>query len=138
MGLSESWAPLAQTLGFSSEDDMLKHFYVAQGLSLKDMSAILGFSTFSIRRRLRKIGVPIRKRGGPNRQDKSLLSDVSDQELFEGSPAELAETHGVSMATVFNERRRRKLNALLSDHANKGLPGVWPPNKVSHGSGSAS
>lgn len=138
MGLSESWAPLAQTLGFSSEDDMLKHFYVAQGLSLREMSSILGFSAFSIRRRLSKLGVPIRRRGGPNRQNKSFLVGVSDQELFEGSPAELAEAHGVSLATVFNERRRRKINALLSDYANKGNAGVWPPNKVSHGSGPAS
>lgn len=133
---TESWLPIAQTLGFDSEEEMLKHMYVAQGFSLGTMSEILGFTEFAIVARLRRLKVPIRRRGGPNNRQKSRLAELPDGDLF-GMPARhTALAYSVHICTVFNERRRRR--ALLSNNANEGDACVRTQNEASHGSGSIS
>lgn len=119
---TESWLPTAQTLGFDSEAEMLKHMYIAQGFSLQMMSDILGYSVFAVLYRLRKLNVPIKGRGGANNRHKNKLKDVSDSDLFTMNAKETAIAYGVHICTVFNERRRRR--ALLPDNADEGVSTV--------------
>lgn len=116
--LIESWQPIANTLGFRTEEEMLKHLYVQQGFSLNELSKILGPSFWAIRRRLVLLGVPMRRRGGARqRLGRRRLKDVTMEELERKSPTELAAKYGVHVSTVFAEKRLRKgeLDGLLSN-----------------------
>lgn len=125
--LSESWQPIADTLGFKSEEEMLKHLYLSQSFSLLQMKQVLGYSTYAIRRRLIEFGIPLRSRGGPdNRLGRRKLKDISDSKLLTTKSEALAEEFKVHVSTVFAEKRfraaekERFANALLSYHASRG------------------
>lgn len=130
---TESWLPIAHGLGFSSEEDMLKHLYVVQGFSLQGIGKMLGYSPTAVGARLRSYGLALRGRGGANNRGGSKLRRVSDAELFTAPVQHIAAVYGVHICTVFNERRRRR--ALLPDNANAGDASIWGPNEVSHGAG---
>lgn len=118
---TESWQPIASTLGFRTEEEMLKHLYIQQAFSLSEMSKILGFSTWSVRRRLQLLGVPMKQRGGAaNRLGRRRLAHLTDAELEEGPIAVLAAKEDVHMSTIFAEKRlRRQTHGVLPDHTNK-------------------
>ena len=107
--LEESWLPVASSLGFLSELDMLEHLYLDAGFSLKEMERVIGYSSISIRRRLLMNGVSLRKRGGPNRVGKRRLLAVPDSELKYTPPNEVAATYNVHVSTVFSEKRLRRI-----------------------------
>lgn len=106
--LEESWLPLANTLGFSTEEEMLRHFYQQMNFSLSEIAKVLGVAPWSVRRRLLNLRILLRARGGPNRVGKRRLQDVSDSELKHISPTALAKFYDVHIATVFGEKRLRK------------------------------
>lgn len=108
----------ASTLGFVCERDMLAHFYLEQMFSIADLSHILGFSTFAVRKRLLVHGIPRRGKGGPNRIGKRYLAYVSDEELFNTSAGKLAAQHAVHIATVFAEKRLRAKKGSSVDEKN--------------------
>lgn len=124
MSESENWQPLADTLGFRSEAEMLKNLYCVQNFSLSQLKSLLGYSVCSIRRRLIIHGIPLRGKGGPNnRLGKRRLKHLTDEEL-RGHPAiRVAEAHQVHLSTVYAEIRFRKetKNEILSDHASTGV-----------------
>lgn len=104
----ESWAPIAQTLGFQSEEEMLNHLYTLQRFSINQISRIVGYSGFSVRRRLILLNINLRGRGGPNNKGVRLLRSLTNEQLFDGSPSKLAEEHKVHISTVFAEKRFRE------------------------------
>lgn len=107
--IEESWRPVAQTLGFQSEEEMLKDLYVVQLFSLKELAHIVGYSPWSVRRRLIQHHIPLRGRGGDNRQSgKRKLSHIQLTKLMSVSPAALAVEYGVHISTVFAEKRLRR------------------------------
>ena len=107
--IEESWGPEAKTLGFPNETTMLKHLYLEEECSIHQIAKILGYSPWSVRRRLLMLRVPLRSRGGAaNRAGRRKLKDVSDEELKMGGPPELAVRYDVSEATVFAEKRLRR------------------------------
>lgn len=107
--LDQSWNPEAQTLGYENEREMLIDLYNEQNFSIGQIAEVIGYSAFSVRKRLMMFGVSLKSRGGPNnRRGKRRLIDVSDEELFGTSPAKLAYAKNVHIATVFAEKRFRE------------------------------
>ncbi len=104
--LQESWLPVARTLGYDTEEAMLRDLYIVQRFSIKKLSEVLGFSTGNVRRRLLLNHFPLAKRGGKNRLGKGLLGFLKDEELRE-NPDKLAAKYGVHVSTVFSERKKR-------------------------------
>lgn len=131
--IEESWQPLADTLGYSDEQEMLQDLYLKQTMSLMQIARVLGVSHVNVRRRLLNHGVPLRGRGGPNRT-KRRLESIPDSELFGPKVNMQAYYRKVHPSTIFAERRRRK-NAVrtnLSDTVSREVR----ENEVPHGSGS--
>ena len=130
MSESESWQPAAENLGFHDEADMLKHLYCIQNFSLNQLSSILGYSTWSIRRRLIINGIPMKSKGGANnRIGRRRLKHVSDEDLANFSASQIAKDHQVHISTVFAEvrfRKKEKRDEILSDHASKLLSEIRP------------
>lgn len=105
----ESWLEVASTLGFDSEEGMLRHLYASQEFSIGDIARIVGRSTFTVRTRLMTLGVRLRGRGGPNnRQGKRKLLKLTDPELYNSTVGELVDKFGVHASTVSAERRLRE------------------------------
>ena len=104
--LAEEWTGLAKALGYATEKEMLIELY--KEFNLRQMSKILGHSTFTIRQRLMDMGVTLRLRGGPQRAGKRKLSIVPDDILFNMLPDTVAAKYGVHPVTVYQERRIRK------------------------------
>lgn len=109
----ESWDPVAKTLGFESEGEMLKYFYVQERRSIKEIAKVVGFAAWTVRRRIQHLEIPLRSRGGPNHSGKRKLAHVSDADLA-GNPVKLAIKHNVHISTVFSERRIRQWSSALS------------------------
>lgn len=111
--LEESWQPLAERLLFSSEAEMLKHLYLQDMMSIAQLSHLLGFAPFTIRRRLIIHGIALRGRGGRNRQGRALAF-LDDHTLFHTSVPDLQKMllteHDklVHPSTIHQERRTRK------------------------------
>jgi hypothetical protein len=105
--ITTSWNPEAQALGFENEKEMLYDLYMLNNFSLSQIAKMLGYSYFSVRRRLLIWGINLRHRGGPNNNGNRRLRFLSDEELA-AQPKEIALSHGVHIATVFAERRLRE------------------------------
>jgi len=106
--IEESWQPIAETLGYRNEEEMLKHLYNEQGFSLSQIAKIVGYSVWSVRRRLVMTGVVMRNRGGANNQMGRKLANVPDDEIFGGTYEVVARKFGVHTASVYLERQRRR------------------------------
>lgn len=104
-----SWKPEAEKLGFTSEEDMLRALYLEQALPISKISKLIGYSTYIVRVRLHRLGVPIRRRGGCN-TDKitRALAGVPEKELFSMAVLDLVDRYGVHPSTVSAERAFRK------------------------------
>lgn len=115
---AENWHSVAATLGFDSESEMLKNLYMEQKFSLNQLRHILGYSTYSIRRRLILLGIEMRARGGPdNRTGRRRLKHISADELTNTPASQLAERHKVHLSTVYAEtrfRRKEMINSCLN------------------------
>lgn len=109
----ESWRDVADTLGFNSEEEMLRHLYTIQKFSINQISRIVGYTSFSVRRRLLMLSVVLRGRGGPNGQGKRALLHLSDAELWGESAEKLAIKLQCHPSTVYAEKRFRDKNARL-------------------------
>lgn len=109
--METSWLPEAKILGYSSEREMLCTLYLEENFSIKEISRVLGFSAWSVRRRLIENGVQLRERGGPMRLGNRRLVKVDDKELFELSITQLMEKYNTGRATICAERRLRKCNS---------------------------
>lgn len=106
--LEESWQPIADSLGFKDEKAMLMSLYNEDGFSINEISKIIGYAAWSVRRRLIMHGIKLRGRGGPNNLGKRALLQVDDDKLFHTGAGQLAMEYKISTATVFAERRLRR------------------------------
>lgn len=106
----ESWQPIADTLGFVNEEEMLRHLYTEQNFSIRDIASVVGYSSFVVRNRLMRLQPPLafKTRGGNNRQGKRSMLACTDEELAHGSVASLSEKYKVHPSTVSAERRLRE------------------------------
>lgn len=109
--LPESWQPIAETLGYKSEREMLEDLYVTQGFSIQDLAVKLGYARNNIRRRLLIHGFELRSRGGKNNRGDGKLAELPDEKMRE-NPFTLAKEFGVHPATVFRERRKRGIKCI--------------------------
>jgi hypothetical protein len=105
----ESWLPIAQALGYTGEKEMLENLYLTQQMSINEIAFVLGYAGWTVRRRLLEYNIRLRSRGGPNKQGQRKLKDLSDDELTNLTALDLAAKYNVSQATVYAERRFRKL-----------------------------
>jgi len=105
--LAESWGPVARTLGYANEREMLVDLYTAQGWSLEIIATALGFARANVRKRLLEHGVKLRGRGGRNALGHRKLAALSDAALSE-SIFKIAAVHNCHVSTVLLERKRRK------------------------------
>ncbi len=119
--LEDDWAGVWKTLGFSSEKEMLVDLYVNNGLSLAELSGVLGYSTFSIRRRILNHNIELRPRGGLNNLGKRVLAEISDEEL-NLSTLEVAAKFNVCSSTVYSERKYRDAFGSNSPAKHSGPP----------------
>lgn len=119
--LSEDWTPIANTLGYKDEVEMLQDLYVTQGFSVEDLAKRLGYSKNNVRRRLLFNDIPLRGRGGRNNLGKGYLANVPDDELKDVRKA--AANHSVHLSTVFKElKRRRECNSVQSSQLQASTP----------------
>lgn len=106
--LEETWLPVAHSLGFNNEKEMLEHLYNEAKFSLKEIEHVIGYSYISIRRRLMLYGIELRNRGGPHRTGRRRLLALSNSEVKFTPPNDLARKYNVHISTVFAEKRLRK------------------------------
>lgn len=116
----ESWKGIADSLGFRSEEEMLRHLYGIQKFSINQIAKIVGYTSFSVRRRLIMLRVNLRARGGPNGKGKRALLHLTDAELYSEPAEKLAVKLQCHPSTVYAEKRLRhkqekenQINALL-------------------------
>lgn len=102
----ESWLPYAKSLGYTSEEEMLRDLYLVRQLSTSQIARALGFSRGSVNRKLRGKGIQLRRRGGNNSAGKGPLQHLPD-EWFENLTAERVKESGFHPSSIFKERRRR-------------------------------
>jgi len=62
---AEDLSAIIALLGYSTEEEMLRELY--KGLSLREMAELTGYSVFMLRTRMIRAKIPLRPRGGPNR-----------------------------------------------------------------------
>lgn len=103
MNTPESWLPIAQTLGFATEKEMLEHLYVKEGWSIDDIAKRLGYARINVRKRLLQHNITLRGRGGNNRHVTDRLAAVEDL----SNPTQVAKQLGLHPSTAYKERRRR-------------------------------
>lgn len=105
----QDWGAEARVLGYSSEKEMLRDLYFEQGFSIKQISVVVGYSAFNVRKRLLMfLGAPLRTRGGPNNLGKRVLREVTDEKLASTPTRELAESYKCHPATITAERKLRE------------------------------
>ena len=105
-----SWNAEANTLGYESEKQMMHDLYVVNNFSIAQMAEMLGYSFFSVRKRLQSWGISLKRRGGPNNHGKRRLATITKEELMKQSPTEIAKKYDVCVATVFAEKRFRAVS----------------------------
>jgi hypothetical protein len=116
--LEEDWTAMARTLGYETELDMLKGLYLYDQMSISEMAKVLGYSDWSVRRRLVMNQIRMRPRGGPNNAGKRRLGHLSDDEILNTPTQELMTHYNVNLSTVYAERRLRKCNSVQSHQLN--------------------
>ena len=85
-------------------NDILFECYCNLAMSIKQIAALCEVSPFALREKLLKIGLNLKKRGGPRRKGtKFLRSDLEEMSL-----KELCKKYKVSKTTVEKARRRLK------------------------------
>ena len=102
--LAESWDPIAHTLGYKNEAEMLRDLY--KTLSIDEIAKKLGYSRGGVRRRLIMLDVDMRGRGGKNNLGMGALAAATDEEL--ANVEKCTANYRVSQSTVFKERKRRE------------------------------
>lgn len=104
--LRESWLNIAHTLGYRSEEEMLRDLYSIQKLSIGTISKTLGYSRNNVRNRLLELHIPLHSRGGPNRKGKGKAQQLRDEQL-KSITAETAAALGLHPSAMWKEKRRR-------------------------------
>jgi hypothetical protein len=137
----QSWHPIAETLGFESEKEMLQHLYIDQGFSINELSTIIGFCTSSVRYRLITHLIPLRPRGGSeSKVGKRRLKHVPADELINKSAQVVATKYQVHVSTVYAEKALRKkkgtAHEVLPHYADSSIPTLREEQRPLDGSGS--
>lgn len=81
--------------------DCIEYLYCNQCLSSKEIANLTGdeVSSVGIRDKMRRLGIKVRKRGGPNNVK---ITDIPIEEYREKTYAQLAFEKGVSVSTIHN------------------------------------
>lgn len=108
MHLNQDWNPLAKDLGYTNEREMLQDMYEQLRFSVRDIAKVVGCSNYCVRNHLVDCGIKLRRRGGPQNQNKRKLIDVDAETLFMEDAEELAARYNVHSTAVYRERRLRK------------------------------
>ena len=61
------WQELAEASGYPNEITMLNELYIDRRMSTRQIGAFLGYDYCTVNAHLRKHGIQVRPRGGPNR-----------------------------------------------------------------------
>lgn len=117
--LPESWQPIADTLGYVDEQQMLIDLYINQKMSISALTTRLGFCQNNVRNHLHAAGIVPRSRGGPNSLGKTKFRHYTDEALMALKPGDLIKlADGTQIRVIFNtlykERRRRGLIKCIS------------------------
>lgn len=111
---AEDWTPIAKTLNYPSEKDMLVDLYTNKGMSIAELVKKLGYAQNTVRARLYYHGITMRGRGGNNAEGKTKLRHVSDERLLKLKPGQVVKgTNNLPMevlaSTLYHEKKRRGL-----------------------------
>lgn len=96
---------IALDRGYDSIESMLRDMYMEQGLSLHDLQESLFMSVWALRRRLHRMGVSLRSRGGPNNMLVAITRELVEEALRDGIVA-VAERQGVTVH-VLSQRMKK-------------------------------
>jgi hypothetical protein len=110
--MEESWNPIAQSLGYKNERDMLLRLYEHEQFSITQIAKVVGYAAWTVRRRLVQQGIKIRGRGGPNHTQRKL-QHVSDADIFNLDVSQVAIKYDCNESSVYSERRLRRINDLI-------------------------
>ncbi len=67
---AEDLSLVVSTLGYGSEEEMLKELY--KMMNLRQMAELTGYSVSTIRSRMLRAKIKMRPRGGPNRTKETM------------------------------------------------------------------
>jgi predicted DNA-binding protein YlxM (UPF0122 family) len=102
------WDSVATRLRYGSERDMWTHLYITEHLAITGLADRFGVSHSTIRDALRRNGIKLRSRGGPNRgPDMHWPSDVELLRLAEEHGIKyISEKTGFSYSAVYKKIRK--------------------------------
>jgi hypothetical protein len=104
MEAMSSWDRLAESLGYTSEKEMLKLMYANHGLL--ELARKLAVSHYTLRKRLVLNGITIRQRGGPHATKLPEFTEELLERMKNEPIAKLADELGVTKFTLFNRRKK--------------------------------
>jgi len=111
-----NWQQLAEQHSATNEKRLLEKFYYEQKLSIRDIGSKLSVSPSTVRSRLQKNNILIRKRGGPNnvkgnKNLEKILSMLNENfgeviEAYGGSMFSASKALEVSLSTLYRFKRK--------------------------------
>lgn len=106
---SADFDSIAKSLAYESDLAMFQDFYIVRKMSFQRISDIIGYSSGTVRARIKQLEIPTRGKGGPNRLGMSKLVSIPDEEIILVSVC--ARKYNLSKSAVWHEKRRRNLGA---------------------------
>lgn len=94
------WEVLAKELKYADEQAMWVDLYTKRRLSLNQLSTKLACSVHTVRTKLRRFGIPLRQRGGPNSQKFEVTPELLERVEKLGIP-KTAKLMGVQPQTLY-------------------------------------
>lgn len=103
------WDAAAEKMGLSNAKQMWEKLYLTDKQSLAGLATFFGVTRNTVRRELRRHGIPLRGRGGPQGVKLKIGDEQLEQEVLEYGTESVAAHYDVSRTAVFH--RMRKIRA---------------------------
>lgn len=115
-----SWETLALTLGYDSPLEMWTDLYVTRKLSIAQLSRKLDVSRNTVRDSIRRAGIKLKGRGGPNNR-RLIVTDELVEEIRRDGISTVAKRLEIDYTTLY--KRLRNIRGLkISDLRRKATP----------------
>lgn len=103
------WMDLAISLGYKDDYQMFYDLYISHGLSMSQIGVKLGYSLGTIDRRITRLGIPKRKRGGANNMARyrRLLHLMDQRVVYSRRSEDLGKQLGCHPSTVWKYKANK-------------------------------
>lgn len=96
---------VAQERGFEDSDALIRDMYITQGKSIKDIQEELFTPMWSLKKRLVRLGIPFRSRGGPNNVITHITRELVEECLRDGVNA-VADRLGITTQLLSSRMKK--------------------------------